>query len=237
MIKASSYSLAFQSPLFLVLLVAIIGVVPLGAQTDDLVRVRALLGEGATSQIEAAIQLGLADGLPRNLLVDKAIEGAAKGMGSEVILAAVYTLTDELRRAGTVVGLDADEVHLEKAADGLRSGLDQSFLVELYRENSEDFAMVVVALEDLLRTGVTVRAAQNMLRDASSRGLRVNELLRLPANVRRLVREGRTPFEAVRSVRASMRSGRRPPYPYDGTPNFSIHRRHQTPIQFMWSIN
>ena len=237
MIKASSYSLAFQSPLFLVLLVAIIGVVPLGAQTDDLVRVRALLGEGATSQIEAAIQLGLADGLPRNLLVDKAIEGAAKGMGSEVILAAVDTLTDELRRAGTVVGLDADEVHLEKAADGLRSGLDQSFLVELYRENSEDFAMVVVALEDLLRTGVTVRAAQNMLRDASSRGLRVNELLRLPANVRRLVREGRTPFEAVRSVRASMRSGRRPPYPYDGTPNFSIHRRHQTPIQFMWSIN
>ena len=210
MIKASSYSLAFQSPLFLVLLVAIIGVVPLGAQTDDLVRVRALLGEGATSQIEAAIQLGLADGLPRNLLVDKAIEGAAKGMGSEVILAAVYTLTDELRRAGTVVGLDADEVHLEKADEGLRSGLDQSFLVELYRENSEDFAMVVVALEDLLR---------------------------LPANVRRLVREGRTPFEAVRSVRASMRSGRRPPYPYDGTPNFSIHRRHQTPIQFMWSIN
>ena len=210
MIKASSYSLAFQSPLFLVLLVAIIGVVPLGAQTDDLVRVRALLGEGATSQIEAAIQLGLADGLPRNLLVDKAIEGAAKGMGSEVILAAVDTLTDELRRAGTVVGLDADEVHLEKAADGLRSGLDQSFLVELYRENSEDFAMMVVALEDLLR---------------------------LPANVRRLVREGRTPFEAVRSVRASMRSGRRPPYPYDGTPNFSIHRRHQTPIQFMWSIN
>ena len=237
MIKASSYSLAFQSPLFLVLLVAIIGVVPLGAQTDDLVRVRALLGEGATSQIEAAIQLGLADGLPRNLLVDKAIEGAAKGMGSEVILAAVDTLTDELRRAGTVVGLDADEVHLEKAADGLRSGLDQSFLVELYRENSEDFAMMVVALEDLLRTGVTVRVAQNMLRDASSRGLRVNELLRLPANVRRLVREGRTPFEAVRSVRASMRSGRRPPYPYDGTPNFSIHRRHQTPIQFMWSIN
>ncbi len=237
MIKVSSYSLAFQSPLFLVLLVAIIGVVPLGAQTDDLVRVRALLGEGATSQIEAAIQLGLADGLPRNLLVDKAIEGAAKGMGSEVILAAVYTLTDELRQAGTVVGLDADEVNLEKAADGLRSGLDQSFLVELYRENSEDFAMVVVALEDLLRTGVTVRVAQNMLRDASSRGLRVNELLRLPANVRRLVREGRTPFEAVRSVRASMRSGRRPPYPYDGTPNFSIHRRHQTPIQFMWSIN
>ena len=237
MIKVSSYSLAFQSPLFLVLLVAIIGVVPLGAQTDDLVRVRALLGEGATSQIEAAIQLGLADGLPRNLLVDKAIEGAAKGMGSEVILAAVYTLTDELRQAGTVVGLDADEVNLEKAADGLRSGLDQSFLVELYRENSEDFAMVVVALEDLLRTGVTVRVAQNMLRDASSRGLRVNELLRLPANVRRLVREGRTPFEAVRSVRASMRYGRRPPYPYDGTPNFSIHRRHQTPIQFMWSIN
>tara|TARA_B100001123_G_scaffold445695_1_gene597957 strand:- start:4164 stop:4877 length:714 start_codon:yes stop_codon:yes gene_type:complete len=237
MIKVSSYSLAFQSPLFLVLLVAIIGVVPLGAQTDALVRVRALLGEGATSQIEAAIQLGLADGLPRNLLVDKAIEGAAKGMGSEVILAAVYTLTDELRQAGTVVGLDADEVNLEKAADGLRSGLDQSFLVELYRENSEDFAMVVVALEDLLRTGVTVRVAQNMLRDASSRGLRVNELLRLPANVRRLVREGRTPFEAVRSVRASMRSGRRPPYPYDGTPNFSIHRRHQTPIQFMWSIN
>ena len=237
MIKTSGYSSAFRSPFSLALLVTIIVVTPLGAQTDDLVRVRALLGEGATSQIEAAIQLGVADGLPRNLLVDKAIEGAAKGMGSEVTLAAVYTLADELRQAATVVGLDADEVHLAKAADGLRSGLDQSFLVELYGENSEDFPMMVVALEDLLRTGVTVRVAQNMLRDASSRGLGANELLRLPANVRRLVREGRTPFEAVRSVRASMRSGRRPPYPYDGTPNFSIHRKHQTPIQFIWSIN
>ena len=174
-------------------MVTMIVVIPLGAQTNDLVRVRALLGEDATSQIEAAIQLGMADGLPRSLLVDRVIEGAAKGMESEVILAAVHTLADELRQAATVVGLDADEVNLEKAADGLRSGLDQSFLVELYGENPKDFPMMVVALEDLLRTGVTVRVAQNMLRDASSHGLEANELLRLPANVRRLVREGRTP--------------------------------------------
>lgn len=230
MIKTFGYSLAFRSSFSQVLLVTMIMVTPLGAQTDDLVRVRALLGEGATAQIEVAIQLGVADGLPRSLLVDKAIEGTAKGMGLEVILAAVYTLTDELRQATTVVGFDADEVHLEKAAVGLRSGLDQSFLVELYGENPEDFPMMVVALEDLLRTGVTVRVAQNMLRDASSRGLGANELLRLPANVRRLVREGRTPFEAVRSVRASMRSGRRPPYPYDGIPNFSVRRKHQIPM-------
>ena len=77
MIKTSGYSLAFRSSFSLVLMVTMIVVIPLGAQTNDLVRVRALLGEDATSQIEAAIQLGMADGLPRSLLVDRVIEGAA----------------------------------------------------------------------------------------------------------------------------------------------------------------
>jgi hypothetical protein len=237
MIKTSGHPLALRSHFFHVLLVTVIVVTPLGAQTDDLVRVRASFGEGATAQIEAAIQLGVADGLPRNLLVNRALEGVAKGMGSEVVLAAVHTLADELRQATTVVGPDANEAHLEKAADGLRNGLDRRFLVELYRENPADFPVMVIALEDLLHTGVTVRVAQNMLRDASSRGLGANELLRLPANVRRLVRAGRTPLEAVRSVRAGMRSGRRPPYPCDDTPNFSGRRKRQIPAQFTWRVN
>ena len=222
--------LALRSYFSQVLLVTMVVVTPLGAQTDDLVRVQAAFGEVATAQIEVAIQLGVADGLPRSLLVNKAIEGAAKGVGSEVVLVAVRTLADELRQATMVVGRDADEAQLEKAADGLRNGLDRRFLVEVYRESPEDFSMMVIALEDLLRTGVEVTVAQAMLRDASSRGLGANEFLGLPANVRRLVREGRTPFEAARSVRAGMRSGRRPPYPHDGIPNFSVRRKRQIPI-------
>ena len=184
--------------------------VPLPAQTDDLARVRAEFGEVHTARIAAAIRAGVQAGLPRGLLVDKAVEGAAKHMQPDVVLTAVRTLSDELLAARDLVGPDADPETLEKTADALRHGVDRDLLVELHRERPGELPLLVVAIEDLLHAGVRLEVAQSIIRDATVRGLRGDDVLILPATVRRLVREGRTPGQAASSVRAQLRRG--PPF-------------------------
>lgn len=201
-----------------ILSAVLLGVVPVAAQTDDLSRIRAELGEVYAARIGAAVNAGVSDGLPRGLLIDKAIEGVAKGMGPEVVLGAVTAFADELRAAISVVGRDADPVKLEKASDALRRGVDRGLLIRLDRDRPEHFAIIVIALEDLLDVGVPLPLAEDMVRYAVSEGLSGDQMLGLPANVKRLVREGRTPGQAASSVHEGLRSGRGVRPPFDGQP-------------------
>lgn len=204
--RARSRPLGLLGPLlFLVLSIA-----PLAAQNDDLARVRMEFGEAAASQIEAAVDRGVLDGLPRVLLVEKAVEGAAKQMPLEAVLGAVRTLSAELQVAARVVGLDADAETLEKAADAIRHGVDRQLLIQLRRDSPREFAVMVVAIEDLIHVGVEPAEAEDMLRLAASNGMSGDEVLGLPATVRRLVREGSTPGQAAQSVRADLGGGRDP---------------------------
>ncbi|MCG8469828.1 MAG: hypothetical protein MJB57_16745 [Gemmatimonadetes bacterium] len=179
----------------------------LAAQTDDLARVRAAYGEVDAARIAAVIQRGVDNELPRRLLVEKALEGTAKRMPADAVLAAVTTLERELRAAATVVWPDQDAETLEKTADALRHGIDRALLVELHRERPEEFPMMIVAIEDLIHVGVDPDVAEDMVRAAATSGLSGHETLGLPATVRRLVREGSTPRDAASSVRAGIRPG------------------------------
>ncbi len=191
-------------------LVLALSIAPLAAQNDDLARVRMEFGEASASQIEAAVDRAVLDGLPRELLVAKAVEGAAKHMPLEAVLGAVRTLSAELQVAARVVGLDADAETLEKAADAIRHGVDSQLLIHLRRESPREFAVMVVAIEDLIHVGVDPSEAEDMLRLAAANGMSGDEVLGLPATVRRLVREGSTPRQAAQSVRANLGGGRSP---------------------------
>jgi hypothetical protein len=193
---------------------------PVGAQDVGLARLTREFGEDEAARIVAVIDAGVDDGLPRELLVGKAVEGAAKHMSANAVRSAVATLADELRAAVPIVGRENAE-KLSKAADALRHGVDREFLVQLDRDHPRDFAMMIVALEDLLHAGVSLEEAQGMVADAASRGYAGEEVLNLPATVRRLVREGRTPLQAASSVREGVRRGRvviPPPPPALGGP-------------------
>lgn len=193
----------------------LVAAAPLVAQADDLAKVRGEYGEVETARIAAVIEAGERDGLPRSLLVAKAVEGAAKRMEPEVVRLALVGFADELRMAATVVGRDADPVELEKTADALRHGVDRDVLADLHRAHPETFAVMVVAIEDLLHAGVTLDTAQELVREAASRGFDGDQVLGLPATVRRLVREGRTPTQAASSVHQGLlrRSVVPPPFP------------------------
>lgn len=191
-------------------------VAPVAAQDAGIERLTREFGEVETARIAAVIDAGVEDGLPRELLVGKAVEGAAKHMSANAVRSAVATLADELRAAVTVVGRESPE-KLSKAADALRHGVDRGFLVDLDRDHPRDFAIMIVALEDLLHSGVSLEEAQGMVAEAASRGYAGEEVLNLPATVRRLVREGSTPLQAASSVREGVRRGRViiPPPPPD----------------------
>jgi len=185
-------------------------IAPLLGQPADLARVWAEYSEVEATRVAVAIERAVSDGLPRELLVHKAVEGVAKHMTPDVVVAAIEKLARELQIAARVVGLDADPEILDRAADAIQHGIDRQLLAQLRRDNPDEFAMMVVAIEDLIHVGVEPSVAEDMLRDAASNGLNNDEVLSLPASVRRLVREGNTPRQAARSVRASLRSGRSP---------------------------
>ena len=184
-------------------------------QTDDLGRVRVRFPAAEVERIETILSAAEDEGVPRVLLVEKAVEGVAKGHEPRVVIQAVSTLADELRATVRLLGRDTPPEGLEKATDAIRHGVEPRAVRELARASPGDFPLFLQAIEDLLNAGVELEAAQDMVLDAASRGMRSQDVLALPQTVRRLVREGSSPVEAATMVRRSLRSGRAtiPPAP------------------------
>lgn len=160
---------------------------PLAGQ-DARARFSRHLGAVYAARTLSVIEAGVQDGLPRGLLIDKAMEGVAKGMSPEVVLAAVDTFAVELRDAASVVGPGATPIALEKAADALRRGVGRDLLMRLGRDRA-DFALLVVSLEELLDAGVERSLAEDLLRHAVAEEFDSDAVLRLPASVKLLIRE------------------------------------------------
>lgn len=161
---------------------------PLAAQ-DSRARFSRHLGAVYAARTLSVIEAGVRDGLPRGLLIDKALEGVAKGMAPEVVLDAVDTFAGELREAASVVGPRAEPVALEKAADALRRGVGRGLLTRLGRERADDFPLLIVSLEELLDAGVELSLAEDLVRYAVSEEFDSDAVLRLPASVKLVMRE------------------------------------------------
>lgn len=178
------------------------------AQQDDLARLRPVLSAQQMQRMETLLEQSARDGIPRSLLVDKAVEGVAKGMNAEVVMGAVSQLARELRVAVRLLGPGVDPYGLEKAADALRHGVSGATVGALAEEHPRDFPVMLQVLEDLLHEGVSLAEAEGIVREASTRGYRGDQVLILPAAVRRLIRGGSSPTQAASSLRQTLRSGR-----------------------------
>ncbi len=168
--------------------IAVLAAEPLAAQ-DARARFSEHLGAVYAARTLSVIEAGVQDGLPRGLLIDKAMEGVAKRMPPETVLEAVDTFADELREAVSVVGPRAEPIALEKAADALRRGVGRGLLTRLGRDRASDFPLLVVSLEELLDAGVDLSLAEDLVRYAVSEEFDSEAVLRLPASVKLVVRE------------------------------------------------
>ena len=190
---------------FLALTFALSTALPLMAQD-----VGARLDGRVQPEVRRAVQEIAADaaahGLPTDPLVEKAIEGGAKRVPAERLIAAVRALAGRLAgawdavRAGGLESPTADVV--EGGADGLSAGLTAGYVSELVRASRAPYdpALVLRVAATLAALGVppkqTVQLVEGMIKDGGS----PSELLGLPGEVQAGVADGATPAQAAEHV-------------------------------------
>ena len=171
-----------------------------GARLDERVppEVRRALQDIAT---DAA-----AHGLPTEPLVQKAIEGGAKRVPAERLIAAVRALAERLAGAWDAVragGLDSPTADVvEGGADGLSAGLTPGYVSDLVRASRAPYdpALVLRVAATLAALGVppkqTVQLVEGLIKDGGS----PSDLLGLPGEVQAGVANGATPAQAAEHV-------------------------------------
>mgnify|MGYP001221404197 CR=1 FL=1 len=180
----------------------------------NLARARAVLPPDAMRDLERAVEAARARGLPTEPLVDKALEGAAKGVPAERILAVVRQLAEDLERAYALVVRSgtAAPADVTAVADAIRRGVPEDAIRTLHggSASGEPIALAVHTLADLLDRGVPVDVALDVLAAWRSFGARPDQLRELPAAVERLIREGALPAQAAAAVASAVRAGHGP---------------------------
>ncbi len=188
---------------------------------DPMARVQAALPAAAAAEFAATVQDARSRGLPVEPLVDKALEGTAKGVAPDRILAVVRALEGDLGRARFLLGADRGLVASDVAgiADALRRGVPETALRTIAEADGRgSMTMEAHVLADLLEAGVPVEAALDVLSAWRGRGHDAEELRDLPAAVEGAMHSGKGPAQAAAEVAARVRSGRgplsgRPPAP------------------------
>ena len=139
------------------LLAALLAAAPAAAQQVDQ-RLERL--DAATRPVVAAlIDSARTASLPTEPLVQRALEGTAKGAPEGVIVAAVRRLVVDLGRAREALGSTASPAELGAGAAALRAGASQATLAELRQARREPLIVPLAVLADLVASGVPVDSA------------------------------------------------------------------------------
>ena len=174
----------------------------LGAQD---VQVR--LDRRVSPEVQRAVRGIAADaaahGLPVDPLVQKAIEGGAKGVPGDRVIAAVRALAGRLAEAKEAVseaGVAAPSGDVvEGGADALNAGLSRSQVGELVRVSQppQDPALTLRVAATLAALGVPATQALKLVQEMISAGRSPSDLLGLPGQVQAGVARGATPAQAA----------------------------------------
>lgn len=181
------------------LCVAIAGVLAMSVQdaAAQEARFTGRLSPAARSAVEAVLDSARQSGLPIEPLVDRALEGAAKGAGDNLIVGAVRRLATDLGDASVALGPGASDAEITAAASALRAGARAADLTAL-RERRPGRSVTVAAavLADLVALGVppdTATAAVLAMADLADDAV----YLAFRRNVERDVALGATPLAAL----------------------------------------
>src|SRR5438876_1882045 len=169
--------------------------------------VRAQLDGRVSPEVQRAVRGIAADaaarGLPVDPLVQKAIEGAAKGVPADRVIAAVRTLAGRLGeareavRAGGVAAPSGDVV--EGGADALNAGISPRQVSALVRVSQppQDPALPLRVAATVAALGVPPTQALELVQGTISAGRSPSDLLGLPGEVQAGVARGATPAQAA----------------------------------------
>jgi len=169
--------------------------------------------DAARPAIDSLIAVAVAESLPTEPLVQKALEGTAKGVPPDRLVNGVRRGLLQLREARIIVaralpaGQAVPEGHVAAVAAALARGLNPSVVERLLTAApNEPPAPALHATADLMAHGFNADSAADLLVEAHDKGLRGDRLLDVATAANHELQRagGRTQSDALAKVRSML---------------------------------
>jgi hypothetical protein len=176
------------------------------AAQDVATRLEGRVPPNVARAVQGIAQDAQARGLPIEPLIQKAIEGGAKGVPAERVIAAVQQLStrlDEARSALRDAGIQQPTAEaLESGAYGLSAGLNARQVRDLGRVSQPHYdpALTLRVAATLAALGVPPQRGLQLMEHMIKAGRGPSDLLDLPSEVQVEMARGATATEAVEEL-------------------------------------
>ena len=169
--------------------VLLAGVAPLSFAQD--VRLAGRLDQPTLAAVTAVIDSAKAAKLLTAPLVDKALEGSAKGFDGPKIVGAVRQLAVKLGEARRVLGPSAKPDEVRAAAGALDAGVSTNDLARVHAATGKrSVTMPFTVLTDLIVRGVAIPTATDLVLQMARSGVKDGDLTLFQRNVRLDIERG-----------------------------------------------
>lgn len=170
-----------------------------GALGQD-VRLASRLDKPTFAAVNAIIDSARLAKLPTAPLVDKALEGAAKGSDGGKIVTAVHQLSIRMSSARRVLGPRSTADEIKAAAGAIEAGVSQRDLAKLRAAaGKRPVTMPLAVLTDLIGRSVPVATATDLVVQLTRAGVKDSDLTMYQRNVRSDIDRGADPTVAART--------------------------------------
>lgn len=148
--------------------------------------------------VERLIDSALAEGLPAEPLVSKALQGAAARAPSAKILGVLQALAGRLAVARGALGERALGSELDAGAEAIRAGVSPDALARLRHDRpGQQLTVALGVLADLISNGVPAEAATSSVLALTKAGIADAQLVAFRRDVERDIGIGAPPAAAV----------------------------------------
>ncbi len=180
--------------------------------------------------VDSVSASALARGLPADPLIQKAIEGSAKGVPSQRVIAAVRLVAEQLDTSAAALragGMIADTLAIGAGAFAINAGMSpRDITALLLRAGGQTAGNVRIELNvagTLVALGVPSADAANLVSASIGSGRPATELLSLPGRVQGEVARGATPAQAAAGLARAAAAQARPHGPPPTHPEHPPH--------------
>lgn len=148
-----------------------------------------------------------ASGVPSEALFNKALEGSAKRVPPGRLMPAVRAYGGRLGQARGALGPQASVPLVIAGADAIQRGVPADVIRSLPTDRPRS-PVALLVLAELLESGVPADRAVAVLRQSMDLRMQDGRMLDIPARVRRMIRNGVPPREAIDRVRQAIQRDR-----------------------------
>ncbi len=180
------------------------------AQTTPISRLNTALDAPTRTAVLAIIDSARVDGLPADVLVNKALEGAGKRAAGPRIVTAVHRLAGELRRSRDALGRASRDAEITAGAHAMHAGVTADELTRLRGAAvGRRLTTPLMVLTDLVTRGVPAETAAAAVVTLERAGLRDADFTAYQRSVRQDIDRGADPASATttRARGAALRHG------------------------------